>query len=279
MTTTRIKLIYILVASCFVMSHSLRAQKVETTDVQLRDSVIQKIDSLQQVVSALDATLKETTDDLRDQKIWKDRAKYLNIAYANQSLTWEDVNGTWKSRLAVGLTLGKTFYLHKKPLFGMVKFGIDWSYLDLNFGMYENKYSLPDMSYGNGHYYYPGGGDNDSSDEEYEDDSDDWYQVELGMQVGPSVTVNPVDHLKVSAYFRYAPCASILYMNEEVSANYASFFVCGGAVSYKAISIGIEGRWGSAKYNTLIDINDEEGGKEKIKWKTGATRFYISLRY
>lgn len=283
MTTMMKKMIYMLVASCFVMSHPLMAQEVETSAIQPKDSVAQKIDSLQQVVNTLGATVKQNSEDLRNHAIWKNRAKYFNIAYANQSLTWEDVHGTWKSKIAAGLTLGRTYYLHKKPILGMIKFGIDWSYLDLSFGMYENKYTFPDNYGGNGNYYYPE--DNGNEDEYYdEDDNDDLYQAEIGMQVGPSVTINPVDHLKISGYFRYVPCASVLYIDGEVSCNYASFFVCGGAISYKAISIGAEGRWGSAKYKSMFDTEDIEGSltgthKDKEKWKTGATRFYISFRY
>ena len=103
------------------------------------------------------------------------------------------------------------------------------------------------------------------------------------MQIGPSITINPVGHLKISGYFRYAPCASILYLDSEVNCSFASFFVCGGAISYKAISLGVEGRWGSAKYKNMFDTEDVEdsfsGSKEKQTWKTGATRLYISFRY
>ena len=246
------------------------------------------VDSLQQVVSTLSTTVKKNSSDLRNQAIWKNRAKYFNIAYANQSLTWKEVDGTWNSTIGAGLTIGKTYYLHKKPILGMIKFGIDWSYFDLGFAMYENKFTFPENYYDSGeggNYYEPNGNGNANyPDYEEDDDSDDMYQGEIGMQIGPSITINPVSHLKISGYFRYAPCASILYVDSEVSCNYASFFVCGGAISYKAISIGVEGRWGSAKYKSLLDTEDVEsnftgGGKEKQTWKTGATRFYISFRY
>lgn len=290
MKTTMIKkVIYMVVASLVALSQPMAAQEAEAHAVQPKDSAKQIVDSLQQVVADLSSAVKENADELRNKAIWKDRAKYFNIAYASQSLTWEDVNGTWKSKIGVGLTSGKTYYLHKKPILGMIKFGIDWSYLDLNFGMYDNKYVFPDRYTEDeeGNYYSSGnssdGWDSNDTDDE-EDESGDWYQAEIGMQVGPSVTINPIGHLKVSGYFRYAPCASVLYVDDEVSCSFASFFVCGGAVSYKAISLGVEGRWGSAKYKSVVDINDlestmEGGNKDKQKWKTGATRFYISFRY
>ncbi len=84
------------------------------------------------------------------------------------------------------------------------------------------------------------------------------HQFEYAMQVGPSVTVNPIDHLKINAYFRYAPSFSGILINDEFSYNYASFFVTGAAISYKVISVGIESRWGKAKYKnfSIDDFNE-----------------------
>lgn len=278
------KIIYVAVASLLAVSRPMAAQEVETSAVQPKDTVSQLVDSLQKVVNALSTKVEQNSDDLRNKAIWKDRAKYFNITYANQSLTWKETDGTWKSKLGAGLTFGKTYYLHKKPILGMIKFGIDWSYFDLNFAMYENKYIFP-SSYGDeGNYYYPDNNyDSDGGYSDEDDESDDIYQGEVGMQIGPSITINPVAHLKISGYFRYAPCASILYLDSEVNCSFASFFVCGGAISYKAISLGVEGRWGSAKYKNMFDAEDVEdsfsGSKEKQTWKTGATRLYISFRY
>lgn len=101
--------------------------------------------------------------------------------------------------------------------------------------------------------------------ESYPDEQEDninigRHQFEYAMQVGPSVTVNPIDHLKINAYFRYAPSFSGILIDDEFGCNYASFFVTGAAISYKVISVGIESRWGKAKYKnfSIDDFNEED---------------------
>lgn len=163
-----------------------------------------------------------------DKKIWKDRAKYFNISYVKQSLSAQDADYKYNSSLGVAITNGRTYYLHKKPILGMIKFGIDWSFYDVNFAMYENEI-------------------NDGYDVEKEK----MYQAEVGMQIGPSVTVNPIDHLKVNGYFRVTPSYSMMYSGDEFSGSYGTFFSAGGAISYKVISLGIEGRWGKQNIKAL----------------------------
>lgn len=137
---------------------------------------------------------------------------------------------------------------------------------------------------------------NDYPLESYPDEQEDninigRHQFEYAMQVGPSVTVNPIDHLKINAYFRYAPSFSGILINDEFSYNYASFFVTSAAISYKVISVGIESRWGKAKYKnfSIDDFNEEDMdvdnpewndviSKSKRKFKTNSVRFYISFR-
>ena len=73
----------------------------------------------------------------------KKRAKYFNIGYiTNQTLTDKvDAEAEWKSDFGVSLTFGKTYYLHKKPLLNMIKFGIDATWFELSYA----KYSEPDV--------------------------------------------------------------------------------------------------------------------------------------
>lgn len=79
---------------------------------------------------------------------------------------------------------------------------------------------------------------------------------------------------------------------------YASLFVTGAAVSYKAISLGIEYRFGSTKMNILsmdpddlgYDDMEDIGGvgdvigeifssAEKTKYKLKDLRLYLSFRF
>lgn len=84
-------------------------------------------------------------------------------------------------------------------------------------------------------------------------------------------------------------------MNDEANASYVSNFAVGGAIAYKAISLGIESRWGKAKYNSFavdedaVDTDDIGGGSDvdidnvlvsgKNRLKTKSLRFYLIFRF
>ena len=70
----------------------------------------------------------------------------------------------------------------------MIRFGLDATWFDLNYTNYKLEYRWED-----------------NYDEEEEPETSNFHQAEIGMQVGPSVTVNPVGKLNVNAYFRFAP--------------------------------------------------------------------------
>lgn len=270
------KPIFMMMALLGMISSSAMAQTNETTEVEQ----IEVKDSLQE---SSNAVVEEQNDpEALDKKIWKDRAKYFNISYVKQSLSMQDANCTWNNSIGVALTRGRTYYLHKKPILGMIKFGIDWSFFDVNFSLYEDKFGFLSGENGNayGNYYNPSEEYNiqegyDDYDDEGAGSAEKMYQAEIGMQIGPSVTINPIDHLKVNGYFRVTPSYSMLYCGDEFNGSYGTFFSAGGAVSYKVISLGIEGRWGNTKYASLM--GDEDG--ESLKCKTGSTRFYISFRF
>lgn len=197
--------------------------------------------------------------DVEQDKIWKKRAGYLNLGYVTQELSVTDgipfvLNNDW----GASISSGRTFYLHKKPIMQMMKFGLDWTWFDLN----GSGYSVPGY---------------DEYDGEY---NSELYQAEIGMQVGPSITINPVHHLKISAYFRVAPCYSAVYNvdEESVFGSYSTFINAGASVAWKVISVGVEYRTGRAKYKELTDSEDEYGSTNQ-KYKTSGIKFYIGFRF
>ena len=194
----------------------------------------------------------------RYQKVWKSRKKYFNFNYSQQKLKVDEYEGEIKSKWGAGISTGRTYYLHKRPILGMIKFGLDWTYLDLNVGNYsinDNGYDDTDMTY----------------DPEY-DESYDLYKMEAGMQFGPSVTINPTGRLKIAAYFHVVPSYSAFYADDEFDGNYATYFTYGASLSYGFISVGAEQRWGNTK------ITDDEEALE-IKYKNKGPRFYLSFRF
>lgn len=147
----------------------------------------------------------------------------------------------------------------------MIKFGIDFTWMDLNYVKYNDMAKDLDEAwndawdyandYGNGYgdnsYYYG---------EEDEDLSLGCHQLEYGMQVGFSATINPVHDLKIATYVRFQPSYSLLLLDDEVYYGFAPLWNFGVSASWKALTFGVEGRWGTAKYNG-ISI-DEEGDYE-----------------
>ena len=163
------KICICLLALCAV-SYGTYAQESERTGGDSR-----RLDSLQQVVNALSSRVEDTERAELNRAVWKDRAKYFNLGYVRQTLADKTYGGELKSDFGASLSWGKTYYLHRKPLFGMLKFGLDWSWMDINYAK-----SAVEMF-------------DESSAEDF---SSDVHQAEIAMQFGPSVTVNPVHHLK-----------------------------------------------------------------------------------
>ena len=250
------------------VSYHAAAQEPELSNNNARE-----MDSLQTVVNTLNSRIQSVEQAELDRTIWKNRSKYFNIGYVSQKLTDKTYGGELKSDFGASLSWGKTYYLHKKPLFGMTKFGLDWSWLDINYA----KSSLEDF-------------DEDTS----ETFQSDIHQAEFGMQFGPSVTVNPVHHLKVGAYFRVTPSYSLLYMDETVHHHYVTFCNAGCSVAWKVISLGVEWRWGTAKYEGMTfdesEFDEDSMGDDPSvgdilqnvpdrKFKTNSFRVYLGFRF
>ena len=228
---------------------------------QLKDSLFvyrNENKSLRNQVDSLNTSLANLTEEMnakldylaKQEKIWS-RSKYFNIGYGMLSLNRGKEYETLHSNFAVSIARGKTYYLHKQPILGMIKFGLDWTFFDIAVAQYEEETR---ESFGQ---------DNDDSD---------IYKGEIAMQFGPSITVNPVDFLKVNLYFRYDPTYSMMFNTDgnEFKGNYGSYFNTGLAASYKVISLGFEYRWGSTSYK--ID-------GENQTWKTSGTYLYLSFRF
>lgn len=230
------------------------------------------------IMTTVDSISLETSDNIygeRYQKVWKKRKSYIYFTYGIQSIKSDYKKQN--SDMAFAVMMGKTYYLHKKPILGMIKFGLDWNYLDLNFGKYPNVNSSDDYS---GDYYY----DEDNMDLGI-------MQLEAGMGIGPSVTVNPVDQLKACVYFHVTPSYSLMLQDENLYHHYATFFNVGLTVSYKIISIGFESRWsGKVDYDGLVlgnldDVYEDDGSFNDPfvnignKVKTNTFRLFVGLRF
>lgn len=225
------------------------------------------------------------------------RNKSFNIAWVHQDLKSGDVK--WKSSEGVAMFFGTTYMLHKNPVADMIKFGIDANWTDINFVKYPKHISVAEDF----DYDYDYGFDDALEDVELKDLG--VYQLDLGIGVGPSVTIAPfanfsnqLPYLKAQVYFHYIPSYSLLLIseNDETKLNhgFCNFFSVGARFSWKLLSVGFETRFGSAKYK-MAEFNDDldydydddydfsmgdiikSGGKQKFS--TMSTRLYVGLRF
>lgn len=216
---------------------------------------------------ALSATAQES--EKTETGHW--RPKYRNLNFNTEKITFPD-DGKLDSKFGAAFTTGRTYYLHKQPLLRMIRIGIDATWFDISYANYKQKWS--DYFDDDDDYYY------DSYYDEEEEEEYTIHKAEIGMQVGPSVTVNPMDKLNVHAYFRYAPTFAMMYDDDIFRGNYASMFVTGASLSYGVIGVGVEKRWGTCKYKEFgsEDEDDDYGSPETLKIKTSGVRVYLSFR-
>ena len=195
------------------------------------------------------------------------RKKYFRLSYSSTKMQPDGNSGNdleTKSKYGAALTVGKSFYLHKKPIANMLYIGLDATWLDLNYTYYS--YNMGTLV-----------GDlwNYRIDDYYDYEMTD-HQADIAMQIGPSFHVYPVGKMHIEAYFRYAPTFSLLVEDGEFYGNYATYFVSGGAVSYHCIGLGVEARFGNCKYKTFGG-DDESDSPSKTKFR--GYRAFLSFRF
>lgn len=181
------------------------------------------------------------------------RTNFVNLGYAESKLNQDDFPQL-KCDWGASFTIGKTFFLHKKPIAKFIRFGIDAAWLDLTYANYKF---------------------NDFEGKEH------FHHAEAAMQVGPSITLTPVDGLNISGYFRYAPTFSALYStaNDNYNLRYATRFIGGASLSYKFFGVGFESRFGSSKIDPFWAFMGEEEAYEKVKTKLTGYRVYLTFRF
>jgi len=188
---------------------------------------------------------------------------YLNLHYSGAKIS-QDNSPKLSNQFGAGFTIGHTYYLHKEPVAGVFRFGIDATWFDINYNNFKFDYI----------------------DYKDRDKTKYLHQGEVSMHVGPSVTCTPVDRLNIKAYFRYAPSFACIYntKSEKFSCNYASMFVGGAAVNYGVIGLGIEARFGSSKQNeyNFVNVNSDyshEHDTNKVSTTVSGFRAFISINF
>lgn len=265
-----------------------------TPKTQQDDNAINELYS--QVESLKQQQAKHEEDDLIEKK-WK-RNKYWKIGMALPDVERTDgANMAWKTDFAVFMQRGKSAYLHSKPIAGIMKFAIDFGFIDLTYSKLKFDKVKTSTSGNKPSGSASSGTDGDGFDDIVSGDPDgsilDIAGIKLGMHkidyawhVGPSLSINPVDYLFVHTYFHVKPIASGIIENDKFSYGFGVATEAGLSISYKTISVGAEWNWSKLKYKQASfddDEDDEEGGSifstEEFKLKNVCPRVYIAFRF
>ena len=265
----------------------------------------QDIDSIailkQQIVdinSRLDAQEEKinTLLEIRERdKIWG-KGRYTNLAYGAGASAEQDgfkFNSDW----SFSLSKGTSYLFPNKPFFNMLKVGFDIRWFDISATCYKNN-----TDYTGGSNWYPDYGYDDWYDDYwYEDDYEDigHYDIHVGaFGIGPVVSVAPFSSfnnglrfLRATLYFHYQPTIGLHLMDEdgemELSSAYCNMMDFGGKIQWRGIALGVEGKWGSGKFSSLVDPDDfdydygydYDYDSSSTKRKFSSTRLYISFTF
>jgi hypothetical protein len=222
-----------------------------------------------------------TTVSARERNTESFRTRFINLNYASQTMLFKEVTDVGNvdagaSKFGLGLSMGRSFILHKNPIGGIFRIGIDATWIDLNYGYWNRR--MPNVT---------------------SQSRKSWmHKTDVGLGVGLGLHLNPVKRLGIHAYFRYNPTFSALFHNmlldeTEIDGGYASYFTTGGAISWGVVSLGAEARFGGGTYHTLntpeLDYNggiyDDDFKIEinnlfdKQKHKLKGLRVYVSFRF
>jgi hypothetical protein len=188
------------------------------------------------------------------------RTGYFNAGYGMQSFKSAGTDFlSMESDKAFSLEWGKTF-TRTKPSF--LNVGLDWTFLSLNVADYSKSFAS-----------------------RYAPESSKLYQLEAGMQIGPSLLLNVSPAGKelpaISVYLHYAPCFSGFY-NEDYKSyayRYAGFWSTGATVTFNAFGAGFEWRRGKAPYTFNTVDAYGAGETREHTWTTTGSYVYLSFRY
>ncbi len=221
-----------------------------------------------------------------NKRIWG-KGRFMRLGYSKTE-TGSQFDPIEKSKYSFFMTKGTTYRFPKKAIGGLVKIGIDAVWFDIQFSKFKSPYSDLDWS----------------SDIIETEDPDDEPELDInigrmafstGMGIGPNVSVAPfaltsikgLQPLRASIYFHYAPTMQIYAKSQggdiELSTAFCNMMNFGGNISYRAIALGIEGRWGKSKFKPLdfesILGDGESLGSQKYTRKFANTRFYIQFSF
>lgn len=246
-----------------------------------------RADSLQQVIDEMN--LKADREAI-NKIIWG-KGRFTRLGYS-WSQTADEFSPIEKSKYSFFLTKGTTYRFPKQPIAGLLKIGIDAIWFDAQFTKYTSPYDSQEWT-----------SEFVTMPSAYDEDEDFDFDFNIGcmgasfaMGIGPNVSVAPfaltdingLRPLRVSAYFHYSPTFQLyLKSNDgdvEISTAFCNMMNLGCTLTYRAIGIGYEARWGNGKFKPLdfesiIGDDDDSMDTQKYKRRFANNRLYIQFTF
>lgn len=234
------------------------------------------------LTSAANAQVTENLD------VWKYN-KGITISYiTHQSL--KDTEGIiidsplpvsyqYDSKAGFSFSTGNTYLWPRSAGWAgnRLKVGVDARWFDVSYVKYKKfpkiggvqieNWMITDNDYDYDYDYDYG---YDSEDELFDTDKISTQQLHLGVGIGPAVAFvpfssanNALRFLRVNLYGHFNPSASaVLFKNykgdTEASWAFVAAYDLGFNFQWRNFVLGFEGRWGKAKYNSIISSDEDD---------------------
>lgn len=286
-----------------LLSFAQGTADIETLALDIKEDTT-KVTTIADIIDVQEVINSRTSNVNHYEKVWS-YSSYFNIGFNSAKMTPKndislgcDYNNgiapEFKSDWGISLHLGHNYALHKRPIADILRFNIDYSYIDLNLNHYKrekgNQLYDSNATYGN-YQYMP------------------WcmqkYEINYGMALGPSITLAPfmnlnvsnLHFLKLNIYYHIGYAVSILAMdndtkydinppqtNNNKSADSSIVASWGHGLtnsfgfnlSWRFIGVGYEVKTGPLNYQAL---QKDDYGKNHYKFNTTTGRVFLEIRY
>lgn len=153
-----------------------------------------------------------------------------------------------------GFSVGTSMYLHKRPIAGIAKLGIDISFMDINYEYYQIQYT-----------------DGTFNTKDYE-----LHKADFSIQAGPSLTLNPFWKVGLKVYGKAAP-ALVYFANDSSTQSFCLYRIYGAALSIGGVGVGIEQRIGSGNCANIFPFRKSSEAQTELL--SEGFRAYLCFRF
>lgn len=217
----------------------------------------------------------------REGEGYWDRKKYNRISFNVNHFSTISSSSEVPLKFSLGLDTGRNFWLHKKPIAGMMKFGLDLG-LDLNYMRMDDQTNNSDYEGPTG---YLGADPVEESSDMAFFAGLSGHHIGIGLAVGPSVTLNPVSKLRVCGYAHFVPSVSFFAQGMSMNVGFSPMMKYGLEASYGMIGVGVEYNHGLNSYTDMMNYINVKGNGGDVsdlyvaRYYLQSMQIYLSFRF